>query len=139
MRPLLGVPRSDCLKSATVALRRMPLLVPFETMPEQLDATRHKDASEHRYVSDFILRAMQGLCDGSITFKKKPRLLTLRVISHLMQTFKGALRPGVGPFDAMAALHPTPAVAGTPTDLAMGAIAQLSRSRGSGMPGPWEW
>jgi menaquinone-specific isochorismate synthase len=47
------------------------------------------------------------------------------VISHLMQTFKGALRPGVGPFDAMAALHPTPAVAGTPTDLAMGAIAQL--------------
>jgi menaquinone-specific isochorismate synthase len=87
--------------------------------------TRHKDASEHRYVSDFILRAMEGLCDGSITFKKKPKLLTLRVISHLMQTFKGALRPGVGPFDAMAALHPTPAVAGTPTDLAMGAIAQL--------------
>ncbi len=87
--------------------------------------TRHKDASEHRYVSDFILRAMQGLCDGSITFKNKPRLLTLRVISHLMQTFKGVLRPGVGPFDAMAALHPTPAVAGTPTNLAMGAIAQL--------------
>ena len=31
---------------------------------------RQKDASEHQYVSDFILSAMSGLCDGPVEFNK---------------------------------------------------------------------
>jgi len=86
---------------------------------------RQKDASEHQYVSDFILTAMSGLCDGPVEFNKERALLELSVVSHLMQTFKGKRRPTVGPLDAMAALHPTPAVAGTPQGLAMDTIKQM--------------
>ena len=36
---------------------------------------RQKDASEHQYVSDFILSAMSGLCDGPVEFNKERALL----------------------------------------------------------------
>ena len=62
---------------------------------------------------------------GRLNLTKERALLELSVVSHLMQTFKGKRRPTVGPLDAMAALHPTPAVAGTPQGLAMDTIKQM--------------
>jgi isochorismate synthase len=92
---------------------------------------RQKDAKEHQYVSAYILHAMATLCNGEIEYNRECQLLELKIVSHLIQTFKGTLKPGRGPMDGLAVLHPTPAVAGTPTPLALDIISTFeSFSRG---------
>ena len=98
---------------------------------------RQKDASEHQYVSDFILSAMSGLCDGPVEFNKERALLELSVVSHLMQTFKGKRRPTVGRWmpwrrctQPRRSREPRRAWPWIPSN-------KWSRFHGNGMRGPW--
>lgn len=60
-------------------------------------------------------------------------------IKHLATQFDGRATPGVTVLDVLASLHPTAAVAGTPTDTAMKVIIDLEpRSRGR-YAGPVGW
>ncbi len=86
--------------------------------------SQEKEAKEHQYVADFIQATLKNICVGPMKQDVSPSILELKYLCHLIQKFNGTLKPGVGPIDTLDALHPTPAVAGTPTQLAMTVIDQ---------------
>jgi menaquinone-specific isochorismate synthase len=82
--------------------------------------TSEKDRREHACVRDGIAAALAPLAerlDGA-----PASTLNHGRIRHLYAPVSGTLRPGVSHFDVLRALHPTPAVAGTPTADALAAI-----------------
>jgi menaquinone-specific isochorismate synthase len=83
---------------------------------------QEKERDEHRYVAHFIQRAFEKLCRHVVS--SEPTALTLKYITHVIQRFRGQLKPNIGPMDALKALHPTPAVAGTPSKVAIDHIRQ---------------
>ncbi len=76
-----------------------------------------KDLDEHRFVIDMIADALERLCT-TVAVDPEPRLHRLANVSHLLTRISGALCDGVGLAQVVDALHPTPAVCGTPRDTA---------------------
>jgi menaquinone-specific isochorismate synthase len=98
-----------------------------------------KDRSEHRYVVDAVAGTLEQLCD-SLDVPEVPSIVQLRNVLHLGTRIRGRLRAGTRPsaLELVAALHPTPAVAGTPTGPALAWLAaneQLARGRYAGPVG----
>jgi isochorismate synthase len=85
-----------------------------------------KDRDEHAIVGDMIAEALAPLC-LRLERGGAPVLERLRNVQHLFTPVSGVLRPGRGIFDAVAALHPTPAVGGMPRERALAAIRELER------------
>ncbi|MFP3941974.1 MAG: isochorismate synthase MenF, partial [Thermoanaerobaculia bacterium] len=83
-----------------------------------------KDREEHAIVGEMIAGALGPLC-RSVEGPGEPVLEKLANVQHLYTPISGRLLPGRGVLDAVAALHPTPAVGGMPRDLALAAIRQL--------------
>lgn len=83
-----------------------------------------KDLREHRHVLDSIVRRLAplGLQPG---FSEKPGLRRLANVQHLHTPVEAALPPAVRLLDALARLHPTPAVGGTPREAAIARIREL--------------
>jgi len=79
-------------------------------------ATSAKDQDEHRFVVDHVRRA---LADRARRLQvDTPRPLDLGRLTHLATNVSAVVdtdRPGSDALSLLAALHPTPAVAGTPT------------------------
>lgn len=74
-----------------------------------------KDQREHRFVIDEIDRVLRPLC-SSLDVPVAPTIMQLRNVLHLGTEICGDLRsPAPSALELAAALHPTPAVAGTPT------------------------
>ncbi len=104
------------------------------------DALVHsrKDQREHQLVVDAVVRALQACCravevDG-------PMPLQLANVAHFATTVRaraGATLDSV--IDLVTALHPTPAVGGTPTVAALDAIAMLERDPRGRYAGPCGW
>lgn len=75
-----------------------------------------KEKREHEAVSQFIY---QRLCELGLNPEVMPReLLQLSNIQHLWTAIYAKLSPELQPLDIIAQLHPTPAVAGVPTEIA---------------------
>lgn len=72
-----------------------------------------KERREHALVVDSIREHMAGLC-SSVEHAAVPSLLSLRFVQHLWTRVHGRLHGGADLLDAVCALHPTPAVLGTP-------------------------
>ena len=85
-------------------------------------AADEKDRREHALVVD-DLRARLAPLAAALDVAEVPRLLTLRSRVHLRTPIEAQPRAGVGALDLLAALHPTPAVGGTPREAAREAIA----------------
>lgn len=83
-----------------------------------------KDRREHRLVIDSIVRRVAPL-GVHLDFAESPQLRKLANVQHLQTTMRGDLPPGVGALDLVAALHPTPAVGGTPREAAVARIPTL--------------
>lgn len=83
-----------------------------------------KDREEHRIVEEMIAAALGPLC-SRLRRGGEPMLERLDNVQHLYTPVTGVLHPGRTLFDAVAALHPTPAVGGMPQDRAMAAIRGL--------------
>ncbi|MFT8636928.1 MAG: chorismate-binding protein [Pseudoclavibacter sp.] len=83
-----------------------------------------KDRAEHAFARDSVQSALAGLCTD-IALQRDTELLRLPNVWHLSSELTGRLRPGAGVLDAVAALHPTAAVAGTPAASALHLIAAL--------------
>lgn len=84
-----------------------------------------KDHDEHRYVVDAIMDALRPHCD-LIDAAPQPTLHATTTLWHLGTRIEATLRdPSVSVATLLAALHPTPAVCGTPTALALDAIHAL--------------
>jgi menaquinone-specific isochorismate synthase len=107
------------------------------TSVEHLRASR-KDAYEHdlvvRDVVDTLARSCRGVrVDG-------PAAVQFTDIAHLATTVTGDLDDEhSSALDLALALHPTPAVAGTPTDAALATIRRLESTPRGNYAGPCGW
>lgn len=77
-----------------------------------------KNRLEHQLVIDSIVGQLQTLCIAQPATEETTTIKTGSV-QHLLASIQGVLRAEVSDWDVVRALHPTPAVAGTPTDAAI--------------------
>jgi isochorismate synthase len=78
---------------------------------------------EHAVVAETIREALAPLT-STLDSPSPPRLLKLHNVQHLMTPISGTLSDNMSVLQVVAALHPTPAVAGEPRALALEAIRQ---------------
>lgn len=101
-------------------------------------ATSSKDLDEHRFAVESVLRALRPHGAG-ITATELPFTLKLPNLWHLASDVHGRLSDGSGALDLVAALHPTAAVAGTPTQAAVELIRELEPFDRGLYGGPVGW
>ncbi len=77
-----------------------------------------KNAREQALVSQAVRHALAPLC-RNLQQAPQPEAVAAGTVTHLRSRIRGQLRPEVQLFDALHALHPTPAVGGTPTTAAL--------------------
>jgi isochorismate synthase len=77
-----------------------------------------KNLAEHAFVIAMMKDALNDIC-ANVSVDEKPEEVQLANVRHLQTRISGSLSNGTGLLDAIAALHPTPAVCGTPSDTAM--------------------
>lgn len=88
-----------------------------------------KNLAEHGYVVDWIRARLAPLCHD-LVIPETPELTSTPDVWHLATPITGTLRdPETDALTLAAALQPTPAVAGTPTEAAMDAIARVEGDR----------
>ncbi|MFB4317162.1 isochorismate synthase MenF [Actinomadura sp. 21ATH] len=97
-----------------------------------------KDRQEHAYAAEMVRDALAPLCT-ELTVPDRPELLTLPNVMHLASAVHGRLDGDRSVLDVLAALHPTPAVAGTPTDTALQLIRELEGMDRGRYAGPVGW
>jgi menaquinone-specific isochorismate synthase len=79
-----------------------------------------KENHEHQVVIDFITQRLYHL--GIVPQLLAPQLRQLSNIQHLWTPISAKVPANVNPLEIVAELHPTPAVAGVPRDVACEAI-----------------
>lgn len=97
-----------------------------------------KNRSEHAYAVDSLVRSLTPYCTA-IETDAEPFSLALPNLWHLASDVQGVLRDNASSIDLAAALHPTAAVAGTPTNLAQDMIAELEPFDRGRYAGPVGW
>ena len=85
-----------------------------------------KDLREHAYVVNAVKKSLSKLCE-KLTYSETPEILKLESIQHLSTQFNGSLGENTHVLDLVNSLHPTPAVAGTPTRTALRNIHKIER------------
>ncbi|MHA5049156.1 isochorismate synthase [Streptomyces sp. SD15] len=99
-----------------------------------------KDLHEHAVVVDAVREALAPFCTR-LEVPERPTLVRTAAMWHLSTTVTGELAdPDVTALELASALHPTPAVCGTPTDVARAVIAEsepFDRGPYTGMVG-WQ-
>lgn len=101
-------------------------------------ATSVKDQDEHEYAVQSVLAALRPHSPG-VTASEVPFTLKLPNLWHLASDVEGALDDGSSSLDLVAALHPTAAVAGTPTASAVAVIDELEPFDRGRYAGPVGW
>lgn len=94
-----------------------------KALEEQL-LNSDKDAQEHKFVAEAITATIKPLCtrfdsDDSFSLRK------LKGSQHLRTGFVGELKSDVSDQTILESLHPTPAVAGVPTQTALDTIKSI--------------
>jgi menaquinone-specific isochorismate synthase len=104
-----------------------------------------KDRWEHSLVIDAMAAQLRPLCD-ELDVPRTPTVLPLRNVAHLATLITGTLRSeqvhdrtSPTALELAALLHPTPAVGGVPTDLAIATIAELEPVPRGRYAGPVGW
>ena len=92
-----------------------------------------KDRHEHQLLQSFLAERLVPWVDD-LTYGAEPELLTLANVHHLMTVFAGRVGPAAsepgGLVDLVAAIHPTPAIAGVPQSDALAWIRAHEPPRG---------
>jgi isochorismate synthase len=98
-----------------------------------------KDREEHAIVVDAVAETLRPFCT-ELEWDQEPILLDTPNVWHLSTRFRGSLRqPAPTALELVAALHPTPAVAGEPRQAALETIAELEPFDRGGYAGPVGW
>ncbi|NNF56978.1 MAG: isochorismate synthase [Rhodothermaceae bacterium] len=97
-----------------------------------------KDRREQAFVRKALVEALDPLA-ATLEAGAEPSALTLAHGRHLRTGLRGRLRPGTSPLDVLRALHPTPAVGGTPREEALAALRQLEPFDRGLYAGPIGW
>jgi isochorismate synthase len=102
-------------------------------------ASSAKEREEHAIVVEAVAETLAPFCE-ELTWDPEPVLRETPNVWHLSTSFRGVLRdPPPTALDLVEALHPTPAVAGTPTDAALAAIDELEPFERGRYAGPVGW
>lgn len=101
-------------------------------------ATSAKDLDEHQYAVQSVLAGLRPLT-SVLAAAEQPFTLKLPNVWHLATDVEGELANGASALDLVARLHPTAAVAGTPTDAALAAIRRLEPFDRGRYAGPVGW
>lgn len=97
-----------------------------------------KDLDEHRYAVRSVLETLAPHT-GDLRADSEPFTLELPNLWHLATDIAGEIADHASALDLVAALHPTAAVAGTPTDAAIEVIRRLEPFDRGRYAGPVGW
>ncbi|WP_455905415.1 isochorismate synthase [Microbacterium sp.] len=101
-------------------------------------ASSTKDLDEHEYAVQSVLASLRPHT-RALAASEQPFLLKLPNLFHLATDVEGELADGGSSLDLVGALHPTAAVAGTPTSAAIAAIRELEPFDRGRYAGPVGW
>jgi menaquinone-specific isochorismate synthase len=85
---------------------------------------RDKNRHEQGYVVDGLRAKLAELCD-SVEAANSPQVLQLTHVQHLLTRLAGNLKPSMTPGYIYAAIHPTAAVCGTPSEAALSLLTDI--------------
>jgi menaquinone-specific isochorismate synthase len=97
-----------------------------------------KNAEEHRYSVESVRDLLTPLC-AELQVDPEPFLLQMADYQHLATSVSGVLARDCSALMLAAALHPTAAICGTPTDAALELIRELERMDRGRYSGPVGW
>jgi menaquinone-specific isochorismate synthase len=97
-----------------------------------------KDLEEHEYAVRSVARALAPFC-SAMNVPDAPYVLELPNVLHLATDVTAAAVTGASSLALAAALHPSAAVCGTPTDGARAVIAELEQLDRERYAGPVGW
>jgi menaquinone-specific isochorismate synthase len=98
-----------------------------------------KEREEHAVVVDAVSAALSLYCD-ELSVPAVPALVPIGTLAHLGSSIVGRLRhPLPTALDLVEAIHPSPAVGGTPTDKALDYIAAVESLDRGRYGGPVGW
>jgi menaquinone-specific isochorismate synthase len=97
-----------------------------------------KNKHEHDFAVQSLVRELSPFC-STVDYKKEPFSLVLPDLWHLATDVTGKLLPNITLFDVIEKLHPTAAVAGTPTIAATALLEELEPFDRGGYAGPVGW
>jgi len=101
-------------------------------------AKSSKDLDEHEYAVLSVARALAPYCSG-MNVPDAPYVLELPNVLHLATDVTAVADRGASSLTLAAALHPSAAVCGTPTDAAKVTIAELEHLDRERYAGPVGW
>ena len=101
-------------------------------------ASSVKDLDEHQYAVQSVLASLRSHT-RALAASEQPFLLKLPNLFHLATDVEGELAEGESALDLVRVLHPTAAVAGTPTAAAIAAIRELEPFDRGRYAGPVGW
>ena len=101
-------------------------------------AQSSKDLQEHEYAVASVAEALTPFCSG-MNVPDAPYVLELPNVLHLATDVTAVADEGSSSLAMAAALHPSAAVCGTPTDLARSTIAELEHLDRNRYAGPVGW
>jgi menaquinone-specific isochorismate synthase len=102
-------------------------------------ARSSKDLEEHEYAVRSVTDALEPYC-SSMTVPESPFVLHLPNVMHLATDVAGVVRDsGATVLELAAALHPSAAVGGTPTKVAVEMIAEIEGMDRGRYAGPVGW
>ncbi|WP_374264561.1 isochorismate synthase MenF [Corallococcus sp. RDP092CA] len=104
---------------------------------EALDAS-DKDRREHEAVVRYILQALTPVA-ASVSADAQPSVLALKNVVHLRTGIRAELADGVDTARVVTALHPTPAVGGTPRERALSFLVEHESLDRGWYAGPVGW
>ncbi len=95
--------------------------------------------AEHRHTIDMVHDTLLPWC-SYLDEEAEPSIVAMANVQHLATRLEGRLStPTASVLELVAALHPTPAVGGTPRDLALALIAELEPVSRGRYAGPVGW
>lgn len=114
---------------ASVRGRSLRTMALAGTTPRGMDAAQdaamgaallasEKEREEHAVVTTMLRETLEPLAT-ELTLPRTPRIVRSARLQHLLSDISGTLLPGVGLAHVAQRLHPTPAVAGWPTEAAL--------------------
>lgn len=83
-----------------------------------------KNRIEHGHLLAMVRETLSPFC-ATLTASTNPEIMSLANVHHLASRVEGNLKQYTNVLELVAALHPTPAVGGSPTQTALDLIAEL--------------
>ena len=97
-----------------------------------------KEREEHRIVVEMLRETLAPLAD-TLHVAPRPTVRRLRHVQHLVTEIEGRLHERSGVLELVERLHPTPAVGGSPTDVALELLGEQERIERGWYAGPVGW